>query len=237
LSAVARALLAVRLPDALFEELSALKTSDPVRYRHALATAAVASRMIIAAVGEPPALPEVAAAGLLHDLGMRHLSSSLLCATGRLDRQQTMDVAAHPLLGAFYLAGLLGWHPAVEATLTHHWQRGHGYPSLPRPPARAAQVVGVASAFTALTQARSYRSEPFDARGAADVLVGEAQAGRIDLATVRLLVHALRGAQGNPREVRLGRARPGHAPAVNQHTVIAGFPGCEVAFGLGQSGR
>ncbi len=219
-AAVARALLAARLPQPLFDELAALKASDPARYRHGLATGAVTARMLIAAVGDAPALPDLAAAGLLHDLGMRHVASHLARNGDPLDGREVMDVASHPILGAWHLASLLGAHPAVEAALSHHWRNGHGYPTLTQPPSRAAQVVSVASAFAALTQARAFRSEPFDARGAADVLISEASASRADANTVRLLVHALRGAAGEVKQVRFARERLGHAPAVNRYTPI-----------------
>ncbi len=219
--AVARAILSVRLPQVLFEELHALKVSDPGRYRHALATAAVTARMLIGAVGEAPALPDLSAAGLLHDIGMRHVATHIARNGDTLDADEVQEVAAHPLLGGWHLAHVLGLHPAVEAALYHHWHNGYGYPALTRPPSRAVEVVGVASAFAALTQARSFRSEPYDARGATDVLIGEANAGRADLNSVRLLVHALRGGKGEVRDVRFGRARLGHAPAVNRYTSIA----------------
>ncbi|OFX23435.1 MAG: phosphohydrolase [Anaeromyxobacter sp. RBG_16_69_14] len=219
-AAVARVLLGVSLPQQLFDELASLKISDPSRYRHGLTTAAVTARMLISAVGDAPALPDLAAAGLLHDIGMRHLSFHLVRNGDRLDQREVMDVASHPLLGAWHLANVLGTHPAVEAALAHHWRNGYGYPSLPSSPPRAVQVVGVASAFAALTQTRAFRSEPFDARGAADVLICEAGAGHADMNTVRLLVHALRGAKGEMRQVRFGRHRLGHAPTVNRHTTI-----------------
>ena len=220
-TAVARTLLSVRLPLPLFDELSALRSADPARYRHALATAAVTARLLIAAVRDAPGLPDVAAAGLLHDLGMRHVAPKLRRNGDPLEPREVEDLAAHPLLGAWHIAGLLGVHPAVEAALGHHWRGGRGYPSLPGAPPRAVQVVGVASAFAALTQERSYRSEPFDARGAADVLVADARDGGADASTVRLLVHALRGASGDMGKVRFARERQGHAPRVNRHTPIA----------------
>ncbi len=219
-AAVARALLAARLPQQLFDELASLKVSDPARYRHGLTTGAVTVRMLIAAVGDAPALPDLAAAGLLHDLGMRHLSFHLVRNGDPLDGREMMDVASHPIVGGWHLASLLGSHPAVDAAVSHHWRNGHGYPSLPQAPSRAVQVVAVASAFVALTQARAFRSEPFDARGATDVLISEATASRADLNTVRLLVHALRGASGEVRQVRFGRERLGHAPVVNRYTAI-----------------
>jgi HD-GYP domain-containing protein (c-di-GMP phosphodiesterase class II) len=218
---VARALLSVRLPSALYDELLALKFSDPSRYRHALCTAVVTVRMLTAAVGEARALPDMAAAALLHDLGMRHVPARLSRNTDPLEKGEEREIATHPLLGAYHLACLLGIHPAVDAALCHHWRAGQGYPRLPAPPTRSIEVVGVASAFAALTQPRPFRSEPFDARGAADLLIAEAAAGHADASSVKLLVHALRGAAGEVRKVRFGRERQGHAPVVNRYTPIA----------------
>ncbi|HYQ81748.1 MAG TPA: HD domain-containing phosphohydrolase, partial [Anaeromyxobacteraceae bacterium] len=220
-AAAARAVLAVELPEPLHAELSAMKRADPIRYRHALATAAVAARVLEAAVGEARSLPEPCAAALLHDLGMRHLPQRLLRSGDGLQPGEVTEVAAHPLLGAFHLARALGAHPAVEAALTHHWRSGQGYPRLSRAPSRSLEVVAVASAFVALTQPRPFRSGPYDARGAVDLLVAEASAGQTDPTSVRLLVHALRGGEGEPQRVRYGRDRLGHAPAANRHSPIA----------------
>lgn len=218
---VARAVLSVRLPSGLYDELLALKFSDPGRYRHSLCTAVVSVRMLTAAVGEARALPDMAAAALLHDLGMRHVAGRLSRNTDPLDKGEEREIAAHPLLGAYHLATVLGAHPAVDAALAHHWRAGQGYPRLSAPPSRSIEVVGVASAFAALTQPRPFRSEPFDPRGAADLLIAEAAAGHADQSSVKLLVHALRGAQGEVRKVRFGRERQGHAPVVNRYTPIA----------------
>jgi len=215
------ALEGVRLPESLQDDLRTLRRDDPQRYRHALATAVVSVRMVLAAVGRARALPELAAAGLLHDLGMRHVPARVALGDAPLEQGDVLDVASHPLLGAWQLAAALGIHPAVEAALAHHWRSGHGYPSLPRPPSRSVEIVAVASAYCALTQPRAYRSHAYDARGAADVLVGEAKSAQADLGTVRLLVYALRGGSGALRDVRFARERLGHAPAVNWHTLIA----------------
>jgi HD-GYP domain-containing protein (c-di-GMP phosphodiesterase class II) len=220
-SAVARTVLSARLPAVLFEELRTLQTADPARYRHAIATAAVTARLLMVAVGDAPALPDLAAAGLLHDLGMRHVPPAAARASGALDREGVRVVAAHPLLGGLHLARRLGAHPAVEAALCHHWKSGAGYPALARSPSRSVEVVGVASAFVALTQPRPYRSGAYDARGAADVLIQDAHARCADPSTVRLLVHALRGGKGQPQALRFGRQRVSQTPTVNRHTSIA----------------
>jgi hypothetical protein len=219
--AVERAMLAVRLPEVLFEELLALRRAASPIHGHAFATAAGAVRMLLGIVGEARGVPELAAAALLHDLGMRHLPARLSRVRERLGHDEARRVAAHPFLGAYHLARVLGDHPAVPAALGHHWRCGQGYPDLASEPTRSMQVVAVASAFAALTQPRPFRSAAYDVRGAADVLVSEAVAGQADANTVKLLVHALRGGTGDPRAVRFGRERGGHGPDVNRHVHVA----------------
>ena len=51
--------------------------------------------------------------------------------------------------------------------------------------------------------------------------MAEAAAGQADPTSVKLLIHALRGGEGEARLVRFGHARHGHAPMVNRHSSIA----------------
>ncbi len=220
-TAVERVLGAVRLPAVLLDELEAMRREQPSLHRHGLLTAAVALRVLHTAVGESRQLPDLAAAALLHELGMRHLPAGLVERPERLDVPDAHRIAAHPLLGAYHLACVLGPHPAVAAARSHHWRCGQGYPAVAPPPSRATEAIAVASAFAALTQPRPYRSAPYDVRGAADVLVAEATVGHADACTVRLLVHALRGGAGDPRQIRFGVVREGHAPEVNRHVPVA----------------
>ncbi len=218
--AIERTLRSVHLPEPLLDELLAARRDQPVLYRHALLTAAVGVRVLLTAVGPGRTLTDLAAAALLHDLGMRQLSPRLLAHHDRLSAEQVNRIAAHPLLGAYHLARVLGHHPAVAAARSHHWRCGQGYPGLDRPPARAIEVIAVASAFCALTQPRPYRSGAYDARGAVDMLVRETVTGHADANTVRLLVHALRGGTGDPRGVRFGTSRDGHGPTENGHSPV-----------------
>jgi HD-GYP domain-containing protein (c-di-GMP phosphodiesterase class II) len=219
--AVRRVVESAKLPQPLVEEMAAAKLLDPVRYRHALCTAAVTSRLILAAAGTARASPQIAAAALLHDLGMRHVPARVMATPDSIHGDDALDVASHPLLGAFHLACALGSHPAVEAALAHHWRDGQGYPDLAERPSPTTEVVAIASAYAALTHGRAYRSEPYGARGAADLLVAEAASGHADPFAVKLLVHALRGGEGAMNGLRFARARQGIAPDVNRHTRIA----------------
>jgi HD-GYP domain-containing protein (c-di-GMP phosphodiesterase class II) len=215
-AAIARAVLAVELPPSLYDELFTMKLSDPARYAHALATAVVAVRMGLSAAGEARVLPDLAAAALLHDLGMRYVSAQIAACPDSLSPAELDDIAAHPLLGAYQLACSLGRHSAVQAALYHHWRRGFGYPRMQRPPPLTAEIVGVAGTFAALTQPRPFRSQPYDARGATDVLTLEGLTGAADSNAVQLLVHALRDAHGDPRNVQVGRGRSRELAAANR---------------------
>jgi hypothetical protein len=218
---VARVLASAALPDVLVEELLLWREVAPGRLRHAAATAAVAVRMLLAAVGESRAVPDLAAAGLLHDIGMRQVPTRLHDNQGPLSAEDALLLAAHPLLGAYHLACVLGIHPAVSAARSHHWRCGQGYPGLVDAPSRSIEVVAVASTFAALTHPRPFRPACYDARGAADVLVAEAAEQHADLNTVKLLLHALRGGVGDPRDVRFGVPREGHGPEFRYQHVTA----------------
>jgi HD-GYP domain-containing protein (c-di-GMP phosphodiesterase class II) len=220
-TAVRKVVEAAKLPLPLVEELAAAKLGDAVRYRHALATAVVTARMILAAAGTARSSPQIAAAALLHDIGMRHVPPRVLRTPEALRGEDVAEIAQHPILGAYQLARELGDHPAVEAALAHHWRDGQGYPDLPNPPSPSTDVVAVASAFVALTHARAYRSEPYESRSAVDILVGEAASGHADPFAVKLLVHALRGGDGPVNGLRFARSRQGISPTVNRHTRIA----------------
>lgn len=218
--AVRRALLAIALPPVLYEELLAIRRAASPLHVHAFATAAVAVRMLLSAVGAAKAVPDLAAAALLHDIGMRHLPPRLFRNREHLSKDDALRVASHPLVGAYHLAAVLGKHPAVDAARCHHWRCGQGYPVLEAAPSRSIEVISVASSFAALTQPRSFRPTVYDARGAADVLAAEAVGGHADANTVKLLVHALRGGRGDPRSVRFGRPREGHGPDVHQYVHV-----------------
>jgi HD-GYP domain-containing protein (c-di-GMP phosphodiesterase class II) len=222
--AVRRAVLAVALPDALFGELLAIRRAGSPLHVHAFATAAVAVRMLLSAVGSAKAVPDLAAAALLHDLGMRYVPPRLFRNREHLGKEDALRIASHPLVGAYHLAAVLGKHPAVDAARCHHWRCGQGYPVLESSPSRSIEVISVASSFAALTQPRAFRPTVYDARGAADVLSAEATGGYADANTVKLLVHALRGGRGDPRSVRFGKPREGHGPDVHQYVHVTAPP-------------
>ena len=208
----------VRFPQAIWDELEALRQQDGPRYQHAIFTAITAAHLFRAALGTGPGVPRLVGGALVHDLGMLHVAVRLRFKRDHLTRAEALALEDHPLLGALILASVMGDAPAVHFALLHHTRAGFGYPRMPgKPPLRGLDLVAVASAFAALVCPRSFRLTPFSARGAIDQLIEDAQAGHFDLRAVRLLIHCLRGASGHFNELQFQRAPTGFRPQVNHH--------------------
>ena len=210
----------VRFPQEVWDEVEALKKEDPARHQHAIWTAVVAARLFRTALGTAPGLARLVGGALTHDLGMRHAGMRLRFKREHLTRSEAQTLEDHPLLGAMLLASVLGDAPAVHFALLHHARAGIGYPKVQgKPPLRGLDLVAVASAFAALIAPRSYRAQPFNARGAIDQLLEESSGGAFDPRGVYLLIHCLRGGNGAAAELVLPRKPTGFRPPVNHHGV------------------
>lgn len=218
----ADALTEVRFPQAVWDELEALRREDGPRYQHAIWTGIVAARLFRDALGTAPGVARLVGGALVHDIGMRHVGARLRFKRDHLTRAEALSLEDHPLVGALVLANALGDSPAVHFALLHHTRAGFGYPRVQgKPPLRGLDLVSVASAFAALISPRSYRQQAFNARGAVDQLMDEAMAGHFDLRAVRILIHTLRNAPGSFTDLPLPTKQTGFRPPVNNHGVAA----------------
>ena len=96
----------------------------------------------------------------LHDLGKVNVPPGVLTKPAALDEEELAHVRAHPVEGAWLVAGVRTLRPALPYVLFHHerWD-GTGYPTR-----RAGheipiegRVLAVADAFDAMTSKRPYR--------------------------------------------------------------------------------
>jgi HD-GYP domain-containing protein (c-di-GMP phosphodiesterase class II) len=220
---VADALSDVRFPQLIWDELEALRRDDGPRYQHAIWTGVIAARLFRAALGQAPGLARLVGGALVHDVGMRYASARLRFKRDHLTPAEALALEDHPLLGALLLASVLGDAPAVHFALLHHTRAGFGYPRLTggKPPLRGLDLVAVSSAFAALISPRPYRLQPFNVRGAVDLLLEEAKAGHFDVRAVRMLVQCLRGGEGQLTELVLPRKSTGFRPSANRYGVAS----------------
>jgi len=105
-------------------------------------------------------LEELRLGSALHDVGKVNVRPEVLGKPGRLNEAELAEVRAHPVEGAWLIAGVASLQPALPYVLFHHerWD-GMGYPtrrSGPEIPVEG-RLLAVVDAFDAMTSARPYR--------------------------------------------------------------------------------
>ena len=105
-------------------------------------------------------LEDVRLGAALHDVGKIAVRQDILRKTGALDDDELAQIRAHPVEGAWLIAGVRSLVRALPYVLFHHerWD-GAGYPTR-----RAGteipvegRILAVADAFDAMTSVRPYR--------------------------------------------------------------------------------
>jgi HD-GYP domain-containing protein (c-di-GMP phosphodiesterase class II) len=98
---------------------------------------------------------------VLHDVGKVKVRPEVLGKPGSLDAAELAEVRAHPVEGAWLIAGISSLAPALPYVLFHHerWDGG-GYPTR-----RAGldipvegRLLAIVDAFDAMTSVRPYRA-------------------------------------------------------------------------------
>ena len=105
------------------------------------------------------ALEELRLGAALHDVGKVNIRPDVLSKPGLLDDDELAEVRAHPVEGAWLIAGVPSLTAALPYVLFHHerWD-GSGYPTrragLDIP--LEGRLLAVADSFDAMTTARPY---------------------------------------------------------------------------------
>jgi HD-GYP domain-containing protein (c-di-GMP phosphodiesterase class II) len=170
---------------------------SPWTLTHSRGVSALAARAA-ASVGADPA--QLAAAGMLHDIGRVGVSAGIWGKPGPLSEGEWEKARQH----AYYTQRILGRSPALSqlaelASCAHERLDGGGYFRGARGSSidRGARLLAAADVFCALTEARAHRPALAQAR-AAEHLLGEARAGRLDTDAVHAVLEAAGGAPARP---------------------------------------
>jgi hypothetical protein len=120
----------VPLPAPIAFQLTLMHELHPAQFEHAVACALAAVWLADAPLVPRHELTQLAAAGLLHDLGMLHVDPVLLQPDLPLSREQRRQLYAHPLVSAIHVERHRHYaQEVVRAVLEHHEALdGSGYP-------------------------------------------------------------------------------------------------------------
>lgn len=106
------------------------------------------------------AITELSIAGLFHDLGKIAVSRAVLEKPGKLTTEEYREIKRHSEIGYRILGSVKGMEKIAEYVLYHHerWD-GKGYPRQlkGREIPLYSRVIGLADAYDAMTNNRSYR--------------------------------------------------------------------------------
>jgi HD-GYP domain-containing protein (c-di-GMP phosphodiesterase class II) len=139
--------------------IAAMNACDPSLEGHAARVGAHAEAIARRLGWEKEALADLRLGAALHDVGKVNVRAGVLTKPGRLNATELAEVRAHPVEGAWLIAGIPSFAAALPYVLFHHerWD-GAGYPTR-----RAGceiplegRLLAVADAFDAMTSARPY---------------------------------------------------------------------------------
>jgi HD-GYP domain-containing protein (c-di-GMP phosphodiesterase class II) len=138
-----------------------MRICDPTLGDHAKRVAGHAEALARRLGWPTERIEELRVGAVLHDVGKVNVPARVLAKPARLDPDELAHVRAHPIEGAWLLAGVRSLRVALPYVLFHHerWD-GAGYPT--RRAGRSIPLEGrllaVVDAFDAMTSARPYRS-------------------------------------------------------------------------------
>jgi len=136
-----------------------MSVCDPSLEGHASRVGAHAEAIASRLGWDGDALAELRLGAALHDVGKMSVRPGLLDKPGRLDDGELAEIRAHPVEGAWLIAGIPSLAAALPYVLFHHerWD-GTGYPTRRAgreiPP--EGRLLAVADAFDAMTSSRPY---------------------------------------------------------------------------------
>ena len=144
-----------------FALIRALDARDAYTAGHSAAVAVYARDLAAAAGYSPQQVGTVQLAALLHDVGKIGVPTEVLNKPGHLDDDEWLEIQRHPSIGE-RIAGEASMFQEVARVIRHHHERpdGSGYPDHLRGSdiPEASAIIGLADAYNAMTQSRSYRS-------------------------------------------------------------------------------
>jgi HD-GYP domain-containing protein (c-di-GMP phosphodiesterase class II) len=139
---------------------AAMGVCDPNLENHAARVGAHAEAIALRLGWTEAVLAELRLGAALHDVGKVNIRPGVLAKPGRLDEAELAEIRAHPVEGAWLIAGVRSLAAALPYVLFHHerWDGG-GYPTrrAGKDIPLQGRLLAVADAFDAMTSVRPYR--------------------------------------------------------------------------------
>jgi HD-GYP domain-containing protein (c-di-GMP phosphodiesterase class II) len=137
---------------------------------------------------------KLATAGLLHDIGKVNIPADILNKPGQLSPEEFEIVRTHPVIGHQMLKAQPGVSPDILHAVRHHHEflDGTGYPDglAGKEIPDLTRILTVCDIMGALLERRTYK-EPYSLKRAFEILLGLADAGKVEKALVMALARSV----------------------------------------------
>lgn len=216
----------ISLPFAVIEEYHFMRIKDDYTYKHSLNTSLLTLCMAIQFFDEKQKIIQVTASSFTHDIGKSRVPSRIIHAQMPLSDVEFELIKEHTIYGAvlcsYYLSGPYS-HNAIVALQHHEKSNGNGYPMGTYLKDEDVMFIIVADIFDALISKRPYRNEPYDVRGAIDILCKSVDNGEIDEEKLKMLISLNRKELPPLKKVTYSSVYRGFYPRINYYGVRKGI--------------
>ncbi len=203
----------ISVPVSILEEYHFMRIKDEYTYRHSLNTALLTICMATQFYDDSHKIYQAASSSISHDIGKSRVPSNILHSSSPLSNHEFQIIQEHTICGAV-LCGYYYGDPynenAIVALRHHEKKNGTGYPCRIHLKDNIVSFISVADIFDALISKRPYRSEPFDERGAIDILCQSVERNEINEDQVKMIIH-------------LNRREPPPLPTLTYSRIYRGF--------------
>ncbi|MCM8814010.1 MAG: HD domain-containing protein [Candidatus Omnitrophica bacterium] len=216
-----RILNRVQLPETILAELVRLKKKNYYTYRHILITALLSTKISLDRQIPGHLDPyRMAALAVIHDLGKAKIPVSILNKRTPLTDAEFLIMKTHPLIGYLMVRYYCGknYRTYAAACFEHHERLdGSGYPLRTTRMSKYSQVIAVVDMLDALISRRPYRKQPYTMRAALDLLLEEANRGKINKTIVLLLICYARATKPALNDLVVSQTKRDREPEHNNY--------------------
>ncbi|MCX7991167.1 MAG: HD domain-containing protein [Proteobacteria bacterium] len=212
----------VAVPVSILEEYHFMRIKDDYTYRHSINSALLTICMATQFYEDRQKINQIASSSITHDLGKSRIPSNILHSSQPLTEKDYSLIKEHTIYGAVLCSYYYG-NPYSENTivaLQHHEKlNGKGYPLSIRLKDDVVSFVAVADIFDALISKRPYRNEPYDVRGAIDILCQSVERGEIDEKYIKMMIHLNRREPESLLKISYSKVYRGYYPRINYYGI------------------
>ncbi|MBU0635148.1 MAG: HD domain-containing protein, partial [Candidatus Omnitrophica bacterium] len=214
----------IHIKNSIFEELQNIKEIMPSTYFHTLIVAALCLKMAQDFKSEDYNPDLIAGIGLVHDLGKSRIPLEILEKPTPLTETEFKVIQTHPLIEYILLSYY--WRSQdsfIANTAFSHHERldGSGYPRGIKTLNKYVQLLTICDIFDALISLRPYRNEPYSIRAALDLLLQEADKGKLNKQFVLCLLSYVRQDKPDFRNLKISAENRDTPPKINYYGVRA----------------